>query len=60
LVTQLAIAARQSGINVERIDRAISAREGLFIKGGSRRGGKYQINNRGVQHAESLLRGMFE
>jgi hypothetical protein len=60
LVTQLALAARQSGTTIDRIDRAIAARQGLFLKAGARRGGKYQLNNRGVQHVETLLKGMFE
>ena len=60
MVTQLAIAARQSGVNVERVDRTIAARQGLFLKAGLRRGGKYQLNNRGIQHAEALLRDMFQ
>jgi hypothetical protein len=58
-VTQMAIAARQSGASVERIDRSIAVKKGLFLKAGARRGGKYQLNNPGIQYVERMIRKMF-
>lgn len=52
-------AARQSGIQIERADRAIAPHNELVIRGGTRRGGRYGLNNAGVVHAENLLREMF-
>ena len=58
-VTQMATSARQSGVTVDRIDRTISGKSSYFLKAGSRRGGKYQLNNQGIQYAESMLGRMF-
>jgi hypothetical protein len=58
--TQLAKAARASGIGVERIDRTLDTHASLFIRGGRRRGAKYTLNNQGVAAAERLVRKIFD
>jgi hypothetical protein len=57
--TTLMEAARQSGLQIQRIDRSIAPHEELITKGGTRRGGRYGLNNRGIARAESLLAGLF-
>lgn len=59
-VIQLMEAARQSGVGIDRIDRAIAPHRELITYGGTRRGGRYGLNNPGVIMAETLLREMFE
>lgn len=59
LVTQLAAAARKSGVNIERIDRTIAAKSAYHMKAGARRGGKYSLNNQGELYAEQMLLSMF-
>lgn len=56
---QLTEAARQSGINLARIDRTIAKLNGHVRKGGFKRGTRYQINNPGIAKAEGMLRKMF-
>lgn len=53
-------AAKQSGINVDRIDRTINARPDLIQAAGNKRGRRYSLNNRGIAEAERLLREMVE
>ncbi len=53
-------AAKQSGINVDRIDRTIDARGGLIQAAGNKRGRRYSLNNRGIAEAERLVREMVE
>ena len=59
-VIQLMEAAKQSGAQVERIDRAIAPHKDLVTRGGAKRGGRYGLNNPGVARAEELLRQMFQ
>lgn len=47
--------ARQSGIQLQRVDRAINARDDLVLAAGNRRGRRYSLNNRGIRHAEQLI-----
>jgi hypothetical protein len=51
-------AARQSGLQLTRIDQTISFYQSLITEGGLRRGKRYGINNQGVNHAEQLIQGM--
>lgn len=61
-VTSLTIALRQSGFNVGRLDRIAASivRDGLVIKGGKAKGGKYRLTNLGHQKAETELRQLAE
>lgn len=51
-------ACRQSGVNMDRVDRIIDARADLVMAGGAKRGKRYQLNNKGVQHVEGIIRDM--
>ena len=51
LGTQLIRAARQSGISLDRIDRALVKYDSLLLKGGQRKGRKYGLNNQGKKKA---------
>ncbi len=51
-------AARQSGLQLSRIDYPIAAHQQLITEGGLRRGKRYGINNQGVNHAEQLIRDL--
>lgn len=53
-------AARQSGINLERADRALSRRSDLIMAAGNKRGRRYSLNNRGSVFAERVIREMVE
>jgi hypothetical protein len=55
LGTQLIRAARQSGITLERVDRAISKYESLLLKGGQRKGQRYGLNNQGKKRAKEMI-----
>ena len=54
----LAQAARQSGLQLNRLDYTIATYQQLITEGGLRRGKRYGLNNQGVNHAEQLIRGM--
>jgi hypothetical protein len=59
--TTLMEAAKQSGLRIDRIDRALPAAYNAFvIKGGNGRGSRYSLNNRGLARAQELLEQMFE
>jgi hypothetical protein len=60
LVTRLNEGLRQSGINVERLDRFMGVHGSLFMRGGSRSGGRYNLNNVGMTTAENWLRTRYE
>lgn len=51
-------ACRQSGVKMDRVDRIIDARSDLIMSGGAKRGKRYQLNNKGILHAEEIIRGM--
>jgi hypothetical protein len=53
-------AARQSGINIPRLDTVLGSRTDLVLAAGARRGRRYSLNNRGVAYAEALVRRMVE
>ncbi len=52
---RLAICARISGIQTDRIDRIIAQHDEYVTKGGVKKGKKYGLNNPGVRYAEELL-----
>ena len=52
-------AAKQSGIQVERIDRVISANEAYVLSAGQRRGKRYQLNNQGIVKAKEIISAIF-
>lgn len=58
--TQLMKAARQSGLNIDRVDRVISDHRGLYLRGGARRGATYSLNNQGEIKAEGIMQSMFQ
>ena len=58
--TTLMKAAKQSGINIDRIDRVISVRDDLVNMAGAKKGRRYSLNNRGVAAAEKIIREVIE
>lgn len=58
-VTRLKAALESSGLTPGRIDRAAEPyrREGLLIKSGLAKGGKYRLTNKGSRQAEEMIRG---
>lgn len=54
-VTKLMGGLRESGITVERLDRIMGSHSQWFIKGGTRIGGRYRLNNPGILKAEEML-----
>lgn len=59
VVTKLKPAVESSGFNFDRLDRlAIPyVREGYLVKGGSGKGGKYRLTNKGIARAEEMIDG---
>jgi hypothetical protein len=53
--TQLMKAARQSGIQADRLDRILSQRNALITMAGIKKGKRYGLNNPGVREAARLL-----
>lgn len=58
-VTRLKAGLRQSGIQVDRVDRIMAPYSRVLIKGGAGVGGKYALNNQGTAQAEELLRKIY-
>lgn len=53
--------ALQSGLRLDRIDRNLTPQHRkLIIKGGSGKGTRYSLNNRGLRVAQELLEKLFE
>jgi len=48
-------ACRQSGVQIDRVDRVITARDGYYLSGGTKRGKRYQLNNRGEKLVKKLI-----
>jgi hypothetical protein len=60
LATQLLKAARQSGLGIERVDRAIATYMPRFIlRGGQRKGTTYTLTTQGAVRAEEVIEQMF-
>lgn len=47
---------RESGLNIDRLDRHMGVHQSLFRKGGQKSGGRYTLNNQGTRQAEEWLR----
>ena len=60
LGTQLIRAARQSGVTLQRVDRALARHESLLLKGGARKGVKYGLNNQGMKAAKEMLTALLD
>lgn len=59
--TELMDAAKWSGMRIDRIDRPLGNGHAQFVvKGGSRKGSRYSLNNRGMAYAQELLERMFD
>lgn len=56
---RLAQVAKVSGVNIDRLDRALASKSDLIMKAGLRRGTKYSLNNRGEQHAIETMKTLF-
>lgn len=51
-------AMRQSGVTIDRVDRVIESKQEYILMGGSKRGKRYSLNNRGYQYVEGLIRDL--
>ena len=62
LVTKLKGSLVSSGSAPDRIDSAAipSVREGFLVKGGSGKGGKYRLTNKGIARCEDLIKVTLE
>jgi hypothetical protein len=59
--TELMEAAKWSGMRIDRIDRNLTNGHAAYVvKGGSRKGSRYSLNNRGLAYAQELLETMFD
>jgi general stress protein YciG len=54
-VIKLNESLRRSGLNVTRLDRELGPNQALFRKGGQKSGGRFSLNNQGVQQAEKWI-----
>jgi hypothetical protein len=54
----LKIAARQSGIQLDRVDRVLEHHTALVDKGGARKGARYRLNNPGIEKAKEIMKLM--
>jgi len=60
LATQLLRAARQSGLGIDRVDRAIGAYPPRFVlRGGQRKGTTYTLTTQGAARAEEVIAQLF-
>ena len=57
--TRLAQAARQTGIQTDRLDRTIAQNNGLVVKAGVKKGVRYGLNNPGIKRCEELISTLF-
>lgn len=51
-------AARQSGVQIERVDTVLEFYDSLTTKAGFKRGRKYGLNLRGTEKAREILKGL--
>jgi hypothetical protein len=56
----LARAATKSGIQYERLDRAMEPNTAFVRRGGVRRGATYTLNNQGIAHAAQIAMTLFD
>lgn len=62
MVTRLKSALESSGSAPSRVDRATIPllREQLLVKGGSGKGGKYRLTNKGIARAEEMISNLMQ
>ena len=60
MATEFMRAAKRSGIQIDRIDRIIAPNQQYYVRGGSRKGARYSLNNPGRIQAEKLVREQFQ
>jgi len=59
--TAIMEAAKQSGLRIDRVTRCLpKSHLQLIITGGSGKGSRYSLNNRGMNFAQDLLEKMFD
>lgn len=51
-------AARQSGIQLPRLDRTLAKHKELVVEGGAGKGKRYGLNNLGITRAEEIMGGL--
>jgi hypothetical protein len=51
----LALAARKTGLKVDRLSRSLAAHEALIGVSGAKKGTRYTLNNRGIAEAKRLI-----
>jgi hypothetical protein len=56
---ELTASARQSGINLTRIDRTLATQSDYVRKGGAGKGMRYSLNNPGENKSAELLKSMY-
>jgi hypothetical protein len=52
--------AKTSGVVLDRLDRALAAKETFLMKSGYKRSTRYSLNNRGEQSAIATMKTLFE
>jgi len=60
IVPRIKESMAQSGLRVDRVDRAIAPHQkaGFVLKGGTGKGGKYRLTNTGDSRARELIAGL--
>ncbi len=51
-------AAKKSGVQIPRVDRYMNENAEFVLTGGVKRGKRYSLNNRGIEYAEKIIRGL--
>ncbi len=52
--------ARLSGLNIDRLDRAMATVEALTMKAGFKRSTRYSLNNRGEARTMEIMKDLFD
>ena len=55
-ITKLNEGLRESGLNIQRLDRYLGVHQSLYRKGGQKSGGRFTLNNLGLRQAEEWLK----
>ena len=58
-ITKLNTGLRKSGLSFDRLDRFIGTHRHLYMRGGTRSGARYSLNNQGIAQAEDWLKTWF-
>ncbi len=58
-ITKLNAGLRKSGLSFERLDSFFGTHKHLYLRGGTRSGARYTLNNQGVAQAEEWLKAWF-